>query len=339
VALAIGERRRIVYVGLTRTKDALYITATREEPSAAEVGIDDHDHFAEILSWALAHPESAELVEAEQLELPVSRVANGHAGDSTVVAAVLDRLEQIRPRATEIGSGTSRVVELSFSQLHDFEVCPVRFRFSQVWGVPAPPDDLQPRFVRAAGSTELGAAVHEALATWHSAGGDLLALYNGPEAGREMLERYRGTPLASARTLGVEVGFNLRIGDTRVRGVVDRICEVEGRTVLVDYKTNATLDARSMEAYSIQLRLYGLAARRGLLPGADSTDRQPALVLFDIRRGESHDIAADVTGVEARVAAAASSIAAGDFRLGPEHAERPCKICAYRPICPDARKA
>jgi ATP-dependent exoDNAse (exonuclease V) beta subunit len=30
VKLAIGERRRIVYVGLTRAKDALYVTATRE---------------------------------------------------------------------------------------------------------------------------------------------------------------------------------------------------------------------------------------------------------------------------------------------------------------------
>jgi RecB family exonuclease len=154
-----------------------------------------------------------------------------------------------------------------------------------------------------------------------------------------MLERYRSTALASARTLGVEVGFNLRIGDTRVRGVVDRICEMDGRTVLVDYKTNATLDARSMEAYSIQLQLYGLAARRGLLPGVGGSSLQPGLVLFDIRRGEAHDVAADDAGVEARVVAAAARIAAGDFRLGPEHAERPCNLCAYRPICPDSRKA
>ena len=334
VALAIGERRRIVYVGLTRTKDALYVTATREEPTAAEVGLDDHDHFAEILSWALAHPESAELVEAEQLELPVSRVANGQASDAGVVNAVLDRLEQIRPRMAESESGSPSAVELSFSQLHDFQLCPVRYRFSQVWGVPAPPDDLQPRFVRAAGSTELGAAVHEALATWHSTGGDLLERYRGPDAGREMLERYRSTPIASARTLGVEVGFNVRIGGTRVRGVVDRICELDDRTVLVDYKTNATLDARSIEAYSVQLRLYGLAAERGLLPGGPI--QEPMLILFDLRRGDPKEVMADDAGVEARVAAAAARISAGDFGLGPEHADRPCKLCAYRPICRDA---
>jgi hypothetical protein len=44
----------------------------------------------------------------------------------------------------------------------------------------------------------------------------------------------------------------------------------------------------------------------------------------------------DDAGVEAQVRAAAAKIAAGDFRLGPEHAQRPCHLCAFRPICPDA---
>src|SRR5258708_35067228 len=68
VALAIGERRRIVYVGLTRAKDALYVTATRDEPTARGVrvnGLDDHYHFDEIMSWAFANPASASVVEAE----------------------------------------------------------------------------------------------------------------------------------------------------------------------------------------------------------------------------------------------------------------------------------
>lgn len=337
VKLAIGERRRIVYVGLTRAKDALYVTATREEQSAREVGLnrlEEHDHFAEILGWALAHPESASVVESEQLELPVQRVVNGQVRDDpSVVSAVLDRLEQVRPDAARVEVTASPPVDLSFSQLHDFSVCPVRYRYSQVWGVPAPPDELQPVQVRAIGSTELGSAVHEALAAWHNAGGDLLSLYRGPEAGRAMLARYLDHPLARANTLAVEAGFNMSLGGTRVRGLVDRICEVDGRTTLIDFKTNATLDEALLEAYSLQLRIYGLASRRGLVPG----DRDPRLVLFDLRRGEAHDIDPDDAEVESRVAAASRLIAAGDFHLGPEHANRPCQLCAYRPICPEAR--
>jgi len=338
VALAIGERRRIVYVGLTRAKDALYVTATRDEPSARELGangIEDHDHFAEILSWALAHPESAAVVESEQLELPVPRAVNGQVRDDpAVVTAVLDRLERIRPAPALSDSARPPLVSLSFSQLHDFELCPVRYRFSQVWGVPAPPDELQPSFVRAAGSTELGAAVHEALAAWHNTGGSLLEVYRGPQLGLEMLARYLEHPLARARTLAVEAGFNMALGNARVRGLVDRVCEVDGRIALVDFKTNASLDAALLEAYSLQLRIYGLAARRGLLPGG----RDPRLILFDLRRGEARDIPPDDALVEERVIAAAARIAAGDFHLGPEHAQRPCTLCAYRPICTDARK-
>jgi RecB family exonuclease len=175
--------------------------------------------------------------------------------------------------------------------------------------------------------------VHAALAAWHSAGGDLLAMYQGPEAGREMLRSYLAHPLASARTLGVEVEFNLRIGGTRVRGIVDRICSLDGRTVLVDYKTNATMDAALIEAYTTQLRLYALAAGRGLLPGA----ADPRLVLFDIRRGREIEVSADDEAVAARVATVSGRISHGDFALGPENAQRPCAMCAYKPICRDAR--
>jgi ATP-dependent DNA helicase UvrD/PcrA len=338
VKLAIGERRRIVYVGLTRAKDALYVTATREEPTVHEVGangLEDHDHFAEILSWALANPESATVVEAEQLELPVPRAQNGLVHDDpSVVAAVLDRLEKIQPGVGPRVEDAAPPIELSFSQLHDFEVCPVRYRFAHVWRAPAPPDELQPAHVRAAGSTELGAAVHEALAAWHNGGGDLLALYRGPEAGREMLARYAAHPLATAPTLAVEAGFNMAVGGTRMRGLVDRVCEVGGGTVLIDFKTNATLDPELIEVYSLQLRIYGLAAHRGLLPGG----HDPRLMLFDMRRGEVHEVAPDDSAVEEHVLRAASRIAAGDFELRPEHAQRPCQLCAYRPICRDARK-
>ena len=334
VKLAIGERRRIVYVGLTRTKDALYVTATREEQSAREVEMGEQDHFAEILSWGLAHPESANVVEAEQLELPVPRPANGAAPDgSAVVAAVLERMEAIQPRRPVEVPEAPLEIRLSFSQLHDFEICPVRYRFSQVWRVPAPPDDLLPRFARTTNATEVGAAVHEALAAWHASGGDLLGRYEGPEAGREMRSAYLAHPLAAAKTLGVEVGFNLRLGRTRVRGIVDRICELDGRTVLVDYKTNATMDASLIQAYTTQLRFYSLAAGRGLLPGGTG----PRLVLFDLRRSHSVEVTADDAAVAARVAAVSQRIAQGDFVLGPENAQRPCSMCAFRPICADAR--
>jgi hypothetical protein len=202
-----------------------------------------------------------------------------------------------------------------------------------VWRVPAPPDELLSKSAGRGGS-ELGAAVHRSLDAWHTTGGDLLAEYDGPDAGRELLRAYLAHPLAGAKTLGAEVEFNLRLGDgIRLKGYVDRVCELDGRTVLVDYKTNARLDDRLRETYSVQLRLYGLAAGRGLLPGGPDPD----LVLFDLRRGDAIGVTPDPAGAEARVIEASSRIAAGDFALRPEHRDRPCFLCAYRPLCRDRR--
>src|SRR5256886_9378344 len=221
--MAIGVRRRIVYVGLTRAKDALYVTATREEVAPREVGangLEDHDHFAETLSWALAHPGSASVVEAEQLELPVPRTANGQVDDdASIVARVLDRLEHVQPRAAPADRDTGPRVELSFSQLTDFELWPDRYRFANLLRRPAPPDELQPAHVRAAGSSELGVAVHEALAAWHIRGVDLLAHYHGPQAGRDTLERDLVPPPATARTPAGESRFKMAGGGTNGHGV------------------------------------------------------------------------------------------------------------------------
>jgi CRISPR/Cas system-associated exonuclease Cas4 (RecB family) len=60
-------------------------------------------------------------------------------------------------------------------------------------------------------------------------------------------------------------------------------------------------------------------------------------VLFDLRRGVEIEVEPDDAAVEARVAEAVVKIEAGDFRLGPQHANRPCHLCAYKPICKDAR--
>ncbi len=340
VELARQERRRAVYVALTRARDLLYVSASRPEGEPAEVSAEADDHFAEILEWALAHPEAARVVKAEQLELPGARperAASDREPAATVeaVAGRLEQLRRLRCRPVSAADGAGTTVRLSFSQLHQFELCPVRYRFQEVWRVPAPPDELLPRAARRGGGAELGAAVHRALDAWHAAGGELLDRYDGPEAGRDMLRAYLGHPLAEAPTLGTEVEFNLRLGDAvRVKGVVDRVCELDGRTTLVDYKTNARLDQRLRAAYGTQLQLYGLAAERGLLPGGGGA---PRLVLFDLRQAEAVEVEPDPAGAEARVAEAARRIAAGEFELGPEHRDRPCFLCAYRPLCPDRR--
>ena len=345
VRLAAEERRRGVYVALTRARDRLYVTATRAEAAPEAVLPGENDHFAEILSWALANPGRATIVEAEQLELEPAAAVVPVAESVVSLPELIQRLRLLTAPAAPSGDTSSPPVALSFSDVHQLQVCPVRYRYSSVWRVPGPPDELQPRPVRAAaGSAALGAAIHETLSAWHRAPGDLLDLYaqtaarfglegGQAAAGADMLARFREHPLAASTTLGTEVEFNLRLGTTRIRGIVDHVCLHEGRPLLVDYKTNARLDAALLEAYALQLRIYRLAAEAGLLPGGAAPD----LALFDLRRGELIPVEPDSGAAAGAVAAAARRVTEGDFALGPEHAGRPCALCAYRPVCPDRR--
>ena len=348
-AQQLGERRRVVYVALTRARDELTVSATREELGPEDVDVQIDDHFAELLQWAVVNPEAARVVTAEQLDLPGSTPAVPPPPASVapdLVPRLVERVERLRALSADTvaaraaTAGRPGPVRLTFSQLHTLELCPVRYRYAEVWRLPEPPDELRWQGGQAAsGAAHLGSAVHEALAAAHYLGGSPLDHYTGPDGGREMLERYATDPLAGAPTLGVEVEFNLLLESrdggpgVRLAGIVDRICEEGGRTVLIDYKTNARLDPRLQAAYEEQLRLYGLAAVRGLLPGRRDVD----LVLYDLRQGRQIPVLPDPAGAESRALAAAGQIASGDFRLGPEHRNRPCSLCAYRPICPDRR--
>ncbi len=344
--LTTRERRRAVYVALTRARDSVYISAARSESHPGEITgeLDPDDHFGELLEWALEHPAAARVVTAEQLQLGGGLTPAPHAAQATVnVEALIERLELLEAsgRSAPSNEDARRRLKVSFSQLHQFELCPVRYRFQHVWQVPSPPDELLPQAAASgAGGLNLGAAVHEALAAWHSAGGDITAHYSGPPEGRQMLLAYAAQPLARARTLATEVDFTLRLdsgepaGEVILRGVADRICEVEGRTLIVDYKTNANLNQRLRRAYAIQLQLYGLALEQGLLPGHFDAYR---LALCDLRRGELIEIEPDAGMARGWVSEAAQRIRNGDFQLGPQHHDRPCFLCAFRPICSDRR--
>lgn len=342
VQLHRQERRRTVYVAITRAEESLYVTASRTEQAVEEVDtMVEHDHFAEILGWARAHPDSARLVAGEQLELPVGPPEP--EAPAVPIDQVIERLEHLRRRAGGPAEVQRDELELSFSQLHAFELCPVRYRLQHVWRVPAPPDELLPKAARRGGSA-LGATVHGALQAWHAGGGDLAERFTSAATGDgldeedvrrglAMIGRYLLHPLASAPTLGTELEFTLRLPGVRVRGAVDRVAQLEGATVLIDYKTNRRLDERVREAYATQLRIYALAAEAGLLPGGDS----PRLLLFHLPTGEEIEVTRDLEAAREHVLAAAESIRSGTFELGPQHSARPCFLCAYRPACSQAR--
>ncbi|MDQ6771685.1 MAG: ATP-dependent helicase, partial [Candidatus Dormibacteraeota bacterium] len=110
--LARQERRRAVYVALTRARDLLYVSATRTETDAAAVEAEADDHFAELLAWALEHPLAARVIGGgEQLELPGAAAGSPAPDIPTVdVGAVVDRLGRLSELETRLAAGRGREV-------------------------------------------------------------------------------------------------------------------------------------------------------------------------------------------------------------------------------------
>jgi hypothetical protein len=264
--------------------------------------------------------------------------------DQRRLADLIDRVEILAEAETNTVALPAPAVRLSFSHLHTFEICPVRYELSEVLGLPTIADELLARPARRGGS-KLGSAIHAALGAWHrSQGGDLLDIFDGlaePYAitdqemkdGRAMMNLYLAHPLSTAPTLGVEVEFNLRLEGVELRGFVDRICELDGRSWLLDYNTSRDAGRVLLNTYSTQLRLYEVAAKEGLLPGGPT----PVLSLFRLRTGDAIRVESNPNDARARVGRAVAAIRSGRFELGPEHADRPCFTCSYSPICSQSR--
>jgi RecB family exonuclease len=145
----------------------------------------------------------------------------------------------------------------------------------------------------------------------------------GSEQLRQFIELRKLEP--KPRVLATEKSFRFLIEDVVITGRIDRIDGLEGDGVFVlDYKTGAPKDDREAES-SIQLGLYGLAAR---LDG-HRVEKLAFYNLEDNTTAETDRI--NEAKIHKAVLDAATGIRAGEF--SPKTGFH-CRNCGYRSICP-----
>jgi putative RecB family exonuclease len=259
------------------------------------------------------------------------------------------------PEQMGLFSEPVRLFTCTPSKLAAYEDCPRRYRFAYV-------DRPAPSKGPAWAHNSLGASVHTALRSWF----DLPARRRQPEALPTLLkatwvrEGYRDEaqeregftravgwltayvdslepefePLAVERTVGAKTAT------LALSGRVDRIDDVDGELVIVDYKTGRTGlgsdDARGSRA----LALYAYAAERvfrrrcrrvelhhlptGTVAAHDHTDESLARHV-----GRAEQTAADIVAAETAVASGTDRDEA--FPAAPSAI---CGWCDYRRACP-----
>ena len=325
-----AERRRVLYVALTRAQHRLLLAGS--VPAAGD------SDLAPVL--AAAGVDEARLRVGEELACEI----DGHPiavhvfdGTSSVTAGPIERpgraapavgeqlslldqpIEHLPPLSSAPGRARHRPRALSFSALELHERCGFRYYAERVLGLRAAPAGAGPR------GTIVGDAVHRAVAGDRS---QLAALAEGErERAATLLAAWEASSLAGRigelADVQRELEFAFLEREVVLRGSFDLYAvDPDGSVLIVDLKTNRLGEsapaAIAAERYRLQQVIYALAALRGGAPAVE-------LAFCFLERPES---VVSQRFSQADSAALADELGAAiDRLLGSEFPARPGLVC------------
>jgi DNA helicase-2/ATP-dependent DNA helicase PcrA len=321
----LQEERRLFYVGMTRAKEALYLTSAEDMGGRKKWKTSQFVLEALQLPKDAARPFKARAIEALQRNAPPPAPENGGA-------APIPPEEELT---------------VSHNQVDDYETCPLKYHYIHIKRIP----------LRQHHSVVYGSAIHKAVEFYlrrRAVGNftpleDFLKAFDDAwrnegfltreheeqrkRAGVEALTRFYHEEEASGqKPTEVEREFGFALGPTRVRGRFDRVDDTPEGTVVIDYKSSDVTEQKKADQRareSLQLKMYALAQK-------EITGRLPARVelrfLESGLAGRHKPTEKDLVEAREAIEAAAAGIRARRFDPTPGY--QTCRYCAYNQICP-----
>jgi len=321
----LQEERRLFYVGMTRAKEALYLTS------------------AEDMGGRRKWKASQFVLEALDLPKDATRPFKARA---------IEELGRHAPPPSPQPPGLvpipeDEVLAVSHNQVDDYETCPLKYQYIHVLRIP----------LRQHHAIVYGSALHKAVEFYlrrraagnYTALEDVLRAFDDAwrnegfltreheeqrkRAGAEALTRFYHEEEASGpKPTEVEREFGFSLGANRVRGRFDRVDETPEGTVIVDYKSSDVTEQKAADKRareSLQLKIYALAqqAMTGRLPV-----RVELRFLESGLAGRHTPTTRDAAEAGRAITAAAAGIRARRFEPTPGF--QACRYCAYNQICP-----
>ena len=326
----IQEERRLFYVGMTRSKEELYLT------SADDYGGKRMRKPSQFVLEALGKKpaESVEKKKTSAIE-NIQRFAPVEELPKTDLQKIPD----------------DKLVALSYYQIDDYLTCPLKYKYVNILRVP----------IMEHHTVIYGRAMHEAVSQY------LLRKLNGEKVsmdqlldcfeanfdpqgfldvnhqeerfriGREALSRfYKDEERRNAKPKSIEEKFSFVIGNNKISGRFDRIDLRDDGAVIMDFKTSeikTQKDADKRVKENKQLALYALAYQHifGDLP--------VAVELYFLESGiiGQHKLIEDnLEEAKEDILIVSKGIRQQEYPAKPEY--KACTYCAYNQICPQAAK-
>ena len=271
----LEEERRLFYVGMTRAKEKLILTAA--------------DYYGE--------------GKREKKLSPFIFEALGEVASSSEKASKnLKQLsfldyEPMKVKISVLGTEPLHIDYLSYSQIDTFQTCPMHYKLKYIYKVPTPPSASQ----------SFGTAMHATLKNFFEEvrGGikpsdkllyDLLEKnwvkegFKSKSHEKEFFQKAKLylsgflkngfnpkiLPVALEQPFIVPIGKDLKIG-----GRVDRVDDLGGGEIeIIDYKTGATIPTQRDVDKNLQLSFYALAATKIMAAPFGKTPDKVKLSLY-----------------------------------------------------------
>jgi DNA helicase-2/ATP-dependent DNA helicase PcrA len=344
------EERRLLYVGLTRAEDRLYVSSVAKPGKKPSIFISDltSDPVVEArdleriqVAEAPAETSSAPRAQPASHDRPSVPKSQGTLFSNPAAAP------GIYPPLVEWASRTSVIrpeekLQLSASALETYGTCPQKFMFSHYLKIPTGPQpaltfgnimhQCARRYfeLRRQGPVKFEQLQAHFEQSWKGAGfeddyQEQAYKKAGLEQLRVFVSRHETVPILP---LAAEAHFALDLGDVVLEGRIDQINPLPDHSVeLVDYKTGRPPSQKDADQ-SLQLSVYALAAR-------DQMQLNPTrLTFYSLTNNEpvrTVRTPKDLDSVVTEIREVAAQIRQQLFPPKPGFV---CKYCDYALICP-----
>lgn len=350
------EQRRLIYVALTRTKQALYVyTPAPSKKLQGEFSKDKPDLwcFTRFDEW---------LCYAKTVLQPHDALDWSQHADVPVADALAAQIATDKPAAPDSTAFAPPIV--SVSEFETFSLCPKRYHLQYVLGLPmsdyinvADVDELKSPVKTRLNARERGLFFHEVLQFYDFQKHDNLDTVYRQALFNQRVEDPTGSLLAECQLFLLkltkdsllisvlaspefmtEKKFSIPVGGFILQGQIDRLCRFTNAAtkinewLVLDYKTAVILSdedkAAHVKQYAFQMSCYALAASRIF-----EQDEVRTLILFtsgpqgQLIRYQAHDLKDFATLIERQFAEMTTCHKTGEY----PHTENAslCRSCPY----------
>lgn len=253
----LEEERRLFYVGLTRARDFLFLTAAK--------------YYGEGKRERKLSPFVYETLEEKDILAKLS------LGEKNIVQQSLFSWEQkSKPLAST--PTIPPLTYISYSQLQTFDICPLHYKLKYILRIPTPPSSAQ----------SFGTSLHAALRDffrdhmngkkvnikdasmyldhvwvndgYSSKAYEQYALKKAKDIFYKYLTQNFNPDDENVKQIALELPFQFRLGEVKVAGRIDRIDKIGKNIEILDYKTGNNMLNEKQLAQDLQLTFYALAA-------------------------------------------------------------------------------